>query len=36
MELIKIYIFERIGTKLCTHLPLGLEETVGYLWTHNI
>ena len=33
MELIQIHISEPIGTKLCTHLPLGLEETVGYVWT---
>ena len=25
-----------MGTKLCTHLPRGLEETVGYVWAHNI
>jgi len=36
MELIQIHIFEPIWTKLCTHLPLGLEEVVGYVWTHNI
>jgi hypothetical protein len=28
--LIHIHISEPISTKLCTHLPLGLEETVGY------
>jgi len=27
--LIQIHISEPIGTKLCTHLPRGLEETVG-------
>jgi len=26
---------EPIWTKLCTLLPLGLEETVGYVWTRN-
>ena len=36
MYLIKIQISEPIGTKLCTHLPRGLEETVGYVWAHNI
>ena len=34
--LIQIHISEPIGTKLCTHLPCGLEETVGYVWAHNI
>jgi hypothetical protein len=29
---IQIHISEPIGTKLCTHLPLGLEETVGSVW----
>jgi len=33
MELIQIHISEPIWTKLCTRLPLGLEETVGYVWT---
>jgi len=32
MELIQIHISEPIWTKLCTNLPLGLEE----VWTHNI
>jgi len=36
MELIQIHIYEPISTKLCTRLPLGLEEVVGYVWTHNI
>jgi len=36
MELVQIHISEPIWTKLCTHLPLGLEEVVGYVWTHNI
>jgi hypothetical protein len=36
MELIQIHIFEPIWTKLCTRLPLGMEEVVGYVWTHNI
>ena len=35
MELIQIHISELIWTKLCTHLPLGLEETVGYVWARN-
>jgi len=36
MKHIQIHISEPIWTKLCTHLPLGLEEVVGYVWTHNI
>jgi hypothetical protein len=36
MELIQIHISEPISTILCTHLPLHLEEVVGYVWTHNI
>jgi len=36
LYLIQIHISEPIGTKLCTHLPRGLEESVGYVWTHNI
>jgi hypothetical protein len=35
MELKQIHIFEPIWTRLCTRLPLGLEETVGYVWTQN-
>jgi hypothetical protein len=35
LYLIQIHISEPIWTKLCTHLPLGLEETVGYVWTRN-
>jgi hypothetical protein len=35
MELIQIHISQPIWTKLCTHLSLGLEETVGYGWTRN-
>jgi hypothetical protein len=35
MYLIQIYISEPIWTKLCTRLPLGLEETVGYVWARN-
>ena len=35
MELIKIHISEPIWTKLCTRLPLGLEDTVGYICTRN-
>ena len=36
LYLIQIRISEPIGTKLRTHLPRGLEETMGYVWTHNI
>jgi len=36
MELIQIHTSEPIWTKLCTRLPLGLEEVVGYVWTNNI
>ena len=36
MELIQIHISEPISTELWTRLPLGLEEVVGYVWTHNI
>ena len=36
LYLIQIHISEPTGTKLCTHLPHGLEETVGYVWAHNI
>jgi uncharacterized membrane protein len=35
MELIQIHISEPIWTKFCTHLHLGLEETVEYIWTQN-
>jgi len=36
MEFIQIHISEPIWTKLCTRLPLGLEETVGYdVWIRN-
>ena len=35
LYLIQIHISEPIWTKLCTRLPLGLEETVGYVWTRN-
>jgi hypothetical protein len=35
MYLIQIHISEPIWTKLCTPLPLGLEETVGYVWARN-
>ena len=34
-ELIQIHISEPIWTKLCTRLPLCLEEVVGYIWTRN-
>jgi len=36
LYLIQIHISKPIWTILCTHLPLGLEETVGCVWTHNI
>jgi len=36
LYLIQIHISEPIGTKLCTRLPRRLEETVGYVWAHNI
>ena len=32
---LQIRISEPIWTKLCPRLPLGLEETVGYVWTRN-
>jgi hypothetical protein len=35
MYLIQIHISEPIGTKLCTRLPLCLEQTVGYVWVRN-
>ena len=35
MKLIQIHISEPIWAKLCTRLPLGLEETVGYAWTRD-
>jgi len=35
LYLIQIHISEP-GTKLCTCLPRALEETVGYVWAHNI
>jgi len=35
MELIQMYVSEPIWTTLCTRLPLGLEETVGYVWARN-
>jgi len=36
LYLIQIHISEPIWTKLCTHLPLRLEETVGYVWSENV
>jgi hypothetical protein len=36
LYLIQFHISEPIGTKLCTHLLRGLEETAGYVWAHNI
>jgi len=36
LYLIQIHTSEPIGTKLCTHLPRVLEETVGHVWAHNI
>jgi hypothetical protein len=35
LYLIQIHISEPIGIKLCTRLPLGLEEYVGYVWARN-
>jgi hypothetical protein len=35
LYLIQIHISEPIRTKLCIRLPLGLEETVGYVWAWN-
>jgi hypothetical protein len=35
LYLIQIHISEPIGTTLCTRLPIGLEETVGYVWARN-
>jgi hypothetical protein len=35
LYLIQTHISELIGTKLCTHLPRGLEETIGYVWAYN-
>jgi hypothetical protein len=34
--LIQFHISEAISTKLCTHLLLGLEDIVRYVWTCNI
>jgi hypothetical protein len=36
MGLIQINISEPILTKLCTHLPLDLEETLGYVRSENV
>jgi hypothetical protein len=36
LYLIQIHISEPIWTKLCTHIPLGLKETVGYVWFENV
>jgi hypothetical protein len=36
LYLIQIHISEPIRTKLCTYLPRGLKETVGYVLAHNI
>jgi hypothetical protein len=36
LYLLQIHISAPIGTKLCTRLLRGLEETVGYVWAHNI
>jgi hypothetical protein len=36
LYLIQMHISEPIGTKLCTRLSRGLEETIGYVWAHNI
>jgi hypothetical protein len=35
LYLIQIHISAPICIKLCTHLPLHLEETVGYVWARN-
>ena len=34
LYLIQIHVSEPISTKLCTHLPHGLEENVGYVRSH--
>jgi hypothetical protein len=36
LYLIQTHISKPIGTKFCTHLPRCLEETVVYVWAHNI
>ena len=36
LYLIQIHIYEPIWTKFCTHLPLRLEETIGYVWSENV
>jgi len=36
LYLIQIHISEPICTKFYTHLPLGLEETLGYVWSENV
>ena len=36
LYLIQSHISEPISTKLCTRLPLRLEEVVAYVRTHNI
>jgi len=36
LYLIQINISEPISTKLRTHLPHRLEETVGYVWSENV
>ena len=36
LYLTQIHISEPIGTKLCTHLHRGLEETGGHVLAHNI
>jgi len=33
LYLIQIHISEPISTKLCTRVPIRLEEVVGYVWT---
>jgi hypothetical protein len=35
MEHTQIHISEPVWTKLCTRLPLGLEETAGDVWIRN-
>jgi len=36
LYLIQIHISQQILTRLCTHLPLYLEETVGYVWSEDV
>jgi len=36
MYIIQIHIFEPIWNKLSTHIPIRLEETVGFVWFENV